>query len=326
MKSKLKQIIIAVASLSLLVSANALANEKKNETYAMVVFLKGSEFFNWSYAGMQDAAKMLGDNIKVELQGPAEWDATMQARTITQLTARNVDGIVLTAGEANTLVPVINKAIQRKIPVITFDSDSPASERLTFVGTNNYQAGYTAGAEMAKWVKEGGAVGISTMKGPAHLAERVAGFKAALHKESPATKTYEVDDQGSIEGAAARITALLQANPDITAIFAAHGNPTTGAAQAVRDLNLVGKVSIMGFDFSESTVELIDKGSVKATVGQNPYLMGFQAMLQAYVAKHPTRLPAANPNFGWVPGTIDTGVRILYKDDLNSIRKVPSVN
>ena len=71
----------------------------------MVVFLKGSEFFNWAYAGMLDAAKLFGPHVKCELQGPAEWDATMEARAIMQLISRQVDGIVVTAGEANTLQP-----------------------------------------------------------------------------------------------------------------------------------------------------------------------------------------------------------------------------
>ena len=47
----------------------------EKETYAMVVFLKGSEFFNWCYAGMTDAARAIGPHVSVELQGPAEWDA-----------------------------------------------------------------------------------------------------------------------------------------------------------------------------------------------------------------------------------------------------------
>ncbi|WP_413730028.1 substrate-binding domain-containing protein [Sodalis sp. RH22] len=326
MKTFWKICSTVLLSLSLFLVSSAHAADKKVETYSMVVFLKGSEFFNWAYAGMQDAAKMLGDNVKVELQGPAEWDASVEARTVTQLTARKVDGIVLTAGEAKTLEPAINRAIEYKIPVITFDSDSPTSNRLTFVGTNNYQAGYAAGQEMAQWVKGGGAVGVSYMKGPAHLAARVQGFTDALNKASPNTKIYEVDDQGSIEGAASKITALIQAHSDIKAIFAAHGNPTTGAAQAIRDLNLRGKIVIMGFDFDEATVALIDNGEVQAIVGQNPYLMGFQGLLQAYAARHPTRVGADNANFGWVPKTIDTGVRLIYKKDLESIRKVPSIN
>ena len=51
----------------------ASTGEMAEETYGMVVFLKGSEFFNWCFAGMTDAAKAIGPHVQVELQGPAEW-------------------------------------------------------------------------------------------------------------------------------------------------------------------------------------------------------------------------------------------------------------
>jgi ribose transport system substrate-binding protein len=295
----------------------------EEETYAMVVFLKGSEFFNWAYAGMLDAAKLLGPHVKCELQGPAEWDATMEARAIQQLTARKVDGIIVTAGEANTLQPAIDKAIDQGIPVITFDSDSPTSKRLAFAGTNNYQAGYVAGKTMADWLGGQGAVGISTFKGPDHLDKRVRGFKDALAEFAPDIKTYEVDDEGRIERAGPKITAMLKANPDITGIFASHGNPGSGSAQAVRDLNLQGKVQIMAFDFGGVVVELIEKGEIRGTVGQNPYLMGYYGMLMAYAAKHPTEVRSQNDPLGHTPEVLDTGVRILYKEDMADLRNVP---
>lgn len=295
----------------------------EEETYAMVVFLKGSEFFNWAYAGMLDAAKLLGPHVKCELQGPAEWDATMEARAIMQLISRKVDGIIVTAGEANTLQPAIDKAIEQQIPVITFDSDSPTSKRLAFAGTNNYNAGYVAGKTMAEWLDGKGAIGISTFKGPDHLDKRVSGFQDAVAEYAPDIKIYDVDDEGKIERAGAKITAMLKAHPEITGIFASHGNPGPGSAQAVRDLNLQGKVHIMAFDFGGAVVELIEKGEIRATVGQNPYLMGYYGMLMAYAAKHPTDVKSKNQPLGHTPEILDTGVRILYKEDMAPLKDVP---
>ena len=322
---KMKRVFVSLLVVAMMVvgvAAPTFAAEE--ETYAMVVFLKGSEFFNWAYAGMLDAAKLLGPHVQCELQGPAEWDATMEARAIHQLTARKVDGIIVTAGEANTLQPAIDKAVDMGIPVITFDSDSPTSKRLAFAGTNNYQAGYVAGQTMAEWLDGKGAVGISTFKGPDHLDKRVQGFKDALAEYGPDIKTYEVDDEGKIERAGPKITAMLKANPDITGIFASHGNPGSGAAQAVRDLNLQGKVQIMAFDFGGVVVELIEKGEIRGTVGQNPYLMGYYGMLMAYAAKHPTDVQSMNGQLGHTPRGIDTGVRILYKEDMEALKNVPT--
>ena len=296
------------------------------QRYATVVFLSGSEFFNWAHAGMRDAAKLLGADITVELQGPAEWDASLQARSIEQLIARDVDGIVVSAGEPNALVPAIDKAIAAGIPVITFDSDAPGSKRLAFVGTNNYNAGWTAGKAMAEWLGGKGEVGISTFPGPDHLKQRVDGFTAALRQFAPEVRiAATVNDEGDVARAESQITAMLQANPGITGIFCAHGNPGPGAAAAVRNLGRRGQVQILAFDFGTPVIELIESGEIKGTVGQNPYLMGYMGMLLAYAAKHPTDVAIGRPGFGLVPETIDTGVQILYREDVGRYKKVPKI-
>jgi ribose transport system substrate-binding protein len=300
--------------------------EARQERYATVVFLSGSEFFNWAYAGMRDAARALGPHVQVELQGPAEWDASLEARTVEQLTARKIDGLAVTAAEANALIPAIDRAIAAKIPVITFDSDSPGSQRLAFVGTNNYNAGFAAGKAMAEWLGGTGQVGISTFPGPDHLKKRVDGFTSGLAQFGPDIKIAAiVNDEGDVAKAESQITAMLQANPGINGIFCAHGNPGPGAAAAVRNLGRQGKVQILAFDFGTPVIELIDSGEIKGTVGQNPYLMGYMAMLLAYSARHPTEAPTSRPGFGPVPENIDTGVSILYKADIGRYRVVPKV-
>jgi len=304
--------------------AGGAAGQRAEEKYATVVFLKGSEFFNWAYAGMVDAAKALGPHVKVELQGPAEWDATLEARSIEQLIAKKVDGIVVTAGEANTLVPAIDKAVNAGIPVITFDSDSPASKRLCFVGTENYQAGYEAGKTMAQWLGGSGQIGISTFPGPDHLVKRVNGFTDGLKRFGPNIKiAATVNDEGDVAKAETQITAMLKAHPQINGIFCAHGNPGAGAAAAVRNLGMNGKVQIMGFDFGMPVIELIEKGEIRGTVGQNPYMMGYMGMMMAYAARHKGSVGGSDPNFGPVPRTIDTGVSILGKDVIGKYKNVP---
>jgi len=302
------------------------AGTVRQERYAAVVFLSGSEFFNWAYAGMRDAARLLGPHVQVELQGPAEWDASLEARALEQLTARKIDGVVVTAGEANALVPAIDRAVAAGIPVITFDSDSPGSTRLAFVGTDNYNAGWAAGKAMAEWLGGAGRVGVSTFPGPDHLKKRLDGFTAALARFAPGiTIAAVVNDEGDVAKAETQITAMLQADPGITGIFCAHGNPGPGAAAAVRNLGRQGKVQILAFDFGTPVIELIESGEIKGTVGQNPYLMGYMSMLLAYSARHPTAVPSGRPGFGPVPAAIDTGVTVLYKGDIGRYRTVPKV-
>jgi ribose transport system substrate-binding protein len=304
----------------------ALAQDQpETETYGMVVFLKGSEFFNWAYAGMRDAAARLGDHVEVQLLGPAEWDASLEAREIEQLVARGVNGIIATAGDAQTMNSSIDRAIEAGIPVILFDSDAPESQRLSFVGTNNYNAGCEAGKAVAEWHGDNAVVGISTFPGPDHLARRVEGFEDCLLAAAPgATIAQIVNDEGRVDRAEAAITAMLQANPNINVIFAAHGNPGPGAAAAVRSLGRQGQVDIMAFDFGLPVLELIQSGEIRATVGQNPYLMGYLSMLLAYSASHPTEVVSYREGFGPFPLGIDTGVAILGPDDIAPFMNPPT--
>ncbi len=322
---KLSRILVIVLLALLLVGtiAPSMAQDEP-EIYAMVVFLKGSEFFNWAYAGMVDAAARLGPNVQVQLLGPAEWDASLEAREIEQLTARGVDGILATAGDAETMNASIDSAIAAGIPVVLFDSDAPGSDRLAFVGTNNYNAGCRAGQAVAEWHGDAARVGISTFPGPDHLARRVEGFEDCLLEAAPGAQIVQiVNDEGRVDGAETAITAMLQANPTINVIFAAHGNPGPGAAAAVRNLGLVGEIDIMGFDFGLPVLELIQNGEIRATVGQNPYLMGYMGMMIAYGARHETGVTAGT-GFGPYPTLVDTGVQILGPDDIAPFLNPPS--
>ena len=176
---------------------------------------------------------------------------------------------------------------------------------------------------MAEWLDGKGHIGISTFPGPSHLAERVEGFQTALADFGPAIKTSIVNDEGDVVKAETQLTALLQANPDINGIFGAHGNPGPGAAAAVRTLGLEGKVDIMAFDFGMPVIELIEKGEIRGTVGQNPYLMGYMAMILAYSANHPTDVASATAPFGHVPSIVDTGVAILGVDEVQMYKNPP---
>lgn len=319
---------VSLVTLGMLLLAAPLAQpavaQQETETYGMVVFLRGSEFFNWAYAGMVDAAAAIGPHVRVELQGPAEWDASLQARAIDQLVARNVAGILATAGDAETMIPSIDRAISRGIPVITFDSDAPDSDRLAFVGTNNYQAGFRAGLAAAEWLGNDARVGVSLFPGPTHIRARVDGFRDALLQAAPGAQIVaEVNDEGSVSQAETAITAMLQANPQINVIFASHGNPGPGAAAAVRNLGLQGRVDIIAFDFGAPVLELIQSGEIRATVGQNPYLMGYMGLMIAYSARRPTEVPLFG-SFGPHPGGIDTGVQILYIDGIEPFLNPPS--
>jgi len=171
---------------------------------------------------------------------------------------------------------------------------------------------------MVEWLNGEGEVGISTFPGPNHLVERIRGFKDGL-AGSKVKVVATCNDEGKVAAAESAITAMLQAHPEIDAVFAAHGNPGPGAVAAVKNVDKEGKIQIMGFDFGMPVVEGIDKGQIRGTVGQNPYLMGYVGMMMAWAANQKTRVDGVH-----APPSINTGVRILYKEDIGVYKSPPA--
>jgi ribose transport system substrate-binding protein len=318
-KVKLVLSFVSMTMLLMVVFGAGLVQAADQETYGMVVFLKGSEFFNWCYAGFQDAARTVG--AKTELQGPADWDASAEARAVDALVAKGAKGIAVTAGDADTLVASINKAMEKKVPTLTFDSDSPKSNRLLFVGTDHFNAGYQAGLKMGELLGDKGRIGISMIPGLNSIEGRIAGFEAGLKKAAPGAQIVtKVNDEGDLQKAETVNTAMLQANPEINGIFCGHGNPATGAAAAARNVGRDkgdNKVSVMGFALDVPILQMVERGELVGTVAQNPYMMGVMSFWMLYSAAHPTQFDnMAHPGFGNVPtANIDTGVAILFKGD-----------
>lgn len=290
----------------------AAGSQKDKELYSMVVFTKGAEYFNWCYAGMKDAAASIGDYVTVELQGPAEWDASLEARTVEQVTAKKPNGILVASADETTLNSAIGKALAAGIPVIGFDSDAKDSGRLSYVGTDNYDFGASAAESMSEMIGGEGDVAICIVPGNIAQEERAQGFKDWLAENAPDVEVVsELNDEGDVAKSETVCTALLQSNPDIKGIFSTHGYGAPGAAAAARTLNMLEDVVIIGSDYSSAVIELLQSGDIEGTIVDDPYLIGYEAFMLAFAAAHPTAIPSTNPPFGHVPPVIYGGSSLL---------------
>lgn len=285
---------------------------RENELYSMVVFTKGAEYFNWCYAGAKDAAAAIGSHVSVELQGPAEWDASLEARSVEQVAAKNPKGIMISYADETTLNSATASALDAGIAVVGFDSDAPDSGRLSYVGTDNYQFGADGAKAMAELCDYSGEVAICLVPGAVAQEERAAGFKEWLAENAPDMEVVtELNDEGDVAKSETVCGALLQSNPNIKGIFSTHGYGAPGAAAAARTLNKLEDIVIIGSDYSSAVIELLQAGDIEGTVVDDPYLIGYEAMMLAYAAAHPTEIPSANPPFGHVPPEIFGGSSVL---------------
>jgi ribose transport system substrate-binding protein len=208
------------------------------QTYYMVSFLSGIDYWKDCARGMMDAAEFLG--VEAVYTGTPEYDITSEVRVLEETLALDPAGVLLTVINPEALLPTINNAIASGIPLITFDADSPLSNRYSFLGTGNYYAGVVAARYVGARVESGKAA-IITVPSQGNLLERTNGFIDTIRAEFPNIVTgdeYIIDNQNTAQKAAADLSALLQADPDVKAVFSSNAEAAVGGAQALREAGL----------------------------------------------------------------------------------------
>jgi ribose transport system substrate-binding protein len=272
------------------------------------------------YADVEKGCKEEGDKLGVNViyTGPDTPDPAKQVQILQDLVSRGVDGFAVAPMDAESVIGVIDAALKKGIKVITFDSDSPKSKRIAFVGTNNYQGGVEAGKAYAAVQADGKFAVITGGLAAANHNERGAGFRDALkaaggkYTEIPGSPFPCNDDAAkSIQ----IIQDVLTRYPDINGFFFSGGWPLFGAAEAyVRAVDVnhrIENLAVVSFDSLPEELALLKKQYVDALIGQRPYAMGVKSVdVLNDLVQGKT-----------VPAVIDTGVDVITQDNVDQFLK-----
>jgi ribose transport system substrate-binding protein len=290
-----------------------------NETYYMVTFLSGIEYWKGVYAGMQQAAKDL--HVNTVYTGAAQYDINQEVTTLEQVIAKKPAGIMVTAINAKALTPVINQAIAAGIPVITFDSDVPDSNRYAYLGTSNEEAGQNAAKYLGQQLGGSGQVAIVSTPGELNLDQRSQGFQEEMKKDYPNVQIVAEENGNSDQIKTAQVTStLLQKYPNLSGVFATEADEGTGVATAVKEANKTSAIKIVSFDTNKSTLQQIKDGQVTATIAQGTWNMGYWGLMDAFAVHHDLLHPVSNwktAHVDPVPPSVDTGVTVITKDNVD---------
>ena len=280
----------------------------KKKLIAVVPKATSHVFWLTVQAGSFAAGRELG--VEVLWNGPsAETEYSRQIQIIDSLIARRVDGIAVAASERTALVGPVERAAKARIPVTIFDSGLDTENYVTFVATNNYEAGQLAARTLAGLVGGKGKVAM-LMHAPGSYStmERERGFRDVIGKEFPAVKIV-AEQFGQSDRAKARAAAenMLAANADLAGMFASAEPSSVGAALAIKARELSGRVKLVTFDSSEGMVEDLRGGTIHAMVVQDPYRIGYEAV-KTLVDK----LNGCTP-----PKRMDLSARVITRADMD---------
>lgn len=291
-------------------NSNGGADGEKTLKFAFVVPYAGLPYWTDVEQGLKAADEEFG--TKTDYIGPATLNTDEQIRTMESAINSKVDGIMVPSLDAVAFLPIINRAVDAGIPVITVDADSPDSKRTSYIGTSNYDAGVEAGKAMIEATDGKAVIGVITgALDSANVNERVEGFKEAL-KDQPDMEIVAVETSNAdLMQATEKAQAMLQAHPNITAMFGTTSLDMVGAAKIIEEKNLVGKVLLLNFDDLPQTIDYIKEGVIYGTVTQKPFEMGYQSV------KNLKDLVEGKE----IPDRIDTGVTIVTKDNVDTYKE-----
>jgi simple sugar transport system substrate-binding protein len=238
-----------------------------------------NEFAPQIKAGVEKAAGDLGNKVDVKMVGPTGAKADDQIAELENLMTSGVDGLAISSVSTDALAPIINKALEQGIPVVTFNTDNPSSKRLAFVGQDLMGSGRIAGDLIAKQMNEKGNILITTLDASAQWSlDREKGAREALGKY-PNIKILSTINTGTEPQAIySAIENAMLANPTTNGILSMECCSNPAAGEYVKRSNLKDKVTVVGFDLLPQTLQLVKDGYIKATIGQAPQTQGEMAV------------------------------------------------
>lgn len=254
--------------------------------------------------GIQDAAKEF--NVEVEVSGPRfEKEINRQINILNNVINKNPPLIILAATDYVRLVESVQEASLRNIPVITLDSGVDSDLPISFVATDNIEAGEKAGREMKRLLeghKRQKIAIVSHIAETATAIDREKGVRRAFGNEN-IIGTWFCDVEQDI---AYQITEELLKNNEIGGIIALNEVSSLGVADAVSDNGKKGEVLVVAFDNAVQELSYLEDGTIQATVVQRPYNMGYLSVKAA----------VDHLNGRTIEPQVDTGSVLINKDNM----------
>ena len=309
----------AAVAVSLVVLSCASAHDS-DEYFVLVSANLQVSYWKTAGNGFSNAAAQF--KVRSDFTGPQTYDPKAERDALDQAVQKKATGILLGITDPAVLKDSIDKAIAAGIPVITVDSDAPSSKRLFFIGTNNYQAGFTGGQRLAQELHGKGNVVVFTMPDQPNLQDRLRGYKDALAKTPEIKITRVVDIQGDPRIAFDTSTQIVGKERDkVDAFVCLEAQSGKEVANVLNSYHLTGKV-VIAMDTDQETLDWIQKGVIAATISQKPYTMAFvgMQMLDNLYHHKPASLDKdwSKDSYAPIPSFVDTGSALIDKNNVDA--------
>lgn len=259
-------------------TAAAAAGGGKTFTIAMIAKSSTNPVFLSGRKGAEVAAEELskehGITVKIDWLTPPNEDGTVQAQKISQAVNGGANAILFSASDPGKVVGAINEAVDRGVPVMTFDSDVPDSKRFSFYGGDDVLMGKQVMDELSAQMGGKGKVAIiAGNQNAPNLQKRVQGARDAA-KAYPGIKIIDAFyHQETPQDAAAEVLRVKNAYPDVNG-FAMIGGWALFTRTLLTDLD-PKKIKIVSIDALPAELAYVDAGLAPVLFAQPVYNWGY---------------------------------------------------
>jgi len=259
----------------------ALAACKRTPKKVVAVIPKATSHVFWVTVQAGCLAACQEFNLELLWNGPTtETEYTRQVQIVDSMVARRVDGLAVAATDRRALLAPVERATLAGIPVTIFDSGLDTDRYMSFVATDNLEAGRMAARKLADLLNFKGDIAI-LMNAPGSISsmDREDGFREVMEKDYP--NIHIVAEQfGMAERSTARAAAenILTAHPKLDGFFASTEPSSMGVLLALKARDLARQVRFVAFDANDDMIEDLRKGLLDAIVVQDPFKMGYETV------------------------------------------------
>jgi len=306
------------------------ASREQGEREPLLGFITNGIASFWVIAdkGARDAAEEYG--VEVEVMMPPDGTASDQRRMVQDLLVRGVDGIAITPIDPSNQSGLLSE-IAQNTHLITHDSDAPESERLVYIGMDNYVAGRMCGALLKEAMPKGGTVMLFVGRvGQLNADLRRQGvIDELMDRSMDNTRRDPVDariegerytildtrvDQFDFARAKSQAEDALARYPDLSAMVGLFAYNPVQILEAVREADKLDQITIVGFDEDDVTLQAIAEGTIAGTVVQSPYQYGYESVRVLAALARGDRSVLPESKF------IDIPARAITRDNVEAFR------
>ncbi len=267
-----------------LIIFNLLSMQSQDQkVYKMILIPKTIDETNGFWTSLIAGAELGAEEFKADLEivgGKSETDVEGQIKCIQESIEKQPDAILVSPCSYSEMSEALQKVVDHGIKLVLIDSVIDRDIAQGIVATDNYLAGRELGEFTRGLLTSQSQIGIvAHVKGSSTAIERESGMRDGLGDYE--NQIMDVVFCGSSYDRAYKLTVeMLEKYPQMEVIMGTNEYSAVGAAEAVKDLGLKGKVKVVGFDNSIKEIQLLEEGVFQGIIIQKPFNMGYLGVEQ----------------------------------------------